>query len=93
MQGFSQPQPAYRLSRDLGLDYQSVTRVYQRLREAMYHVAELEGKKLSGEIEMDEASFGGRRKGKRGRGAKRVKVSFSAFSNVRGGFTRAWLSL
>src|SRR3989344_5231539 len=70
VQGFYQQQPAYRLASDLETDYQSITRVYQRLREALYHVAELEGSKLSGEIEMDESYFGGRRKGKRGRGAK-----------------------
>src|SRR3989344_5290591 len=68
--GFYQQQPAYRLANDLGTDYQTVTRVYQKLRLAIYHIAELEGAKLSGEIEMDESYFGGRRKGKRGRGAK-----------------------
>ena len=67
--GFYQQQPAYRLATDLGLNYQAITRVYQRLREATYHVAELEAGKLKGEIEIDDAYFGGRRKGKRGRGA------------------------
>ncbi len=67
--GFYQQQPAYRVASDLGVDYQTVSRVYHRLREAIYHVAELEGAKLSGEIEIDDAYFGGRRKGKRGRGA------------------------
>lgn len=76
VQGFYQQQPAYRLAHDLGLDYQSITRVYQRLREAIYHVTELEGKQLSGDIEMDEAHFGGRRKGKRGRGAKGKSIVF-----------------
>jgi transposase len=76
VQGFYQQQPAYRLSHDLGTNYQAVTRVYQRLREAIYHVAELEGKKLSGEIELDEAYFGGRRKGKRGRGARGKSIVF-----------------
>src|SRR3989344_3818970 len=76
IQGFYQQQPAYRLSHDLGLDYQTITRVYQRLREAIYHVAELEGGKLNGEVEMDESYFGGRRKGKRGRGAARQKHCF-----------------
>jgi transposase len=69
-------QPAYKLSHDLELDYQTVTRVYQRLRETLYHVAELEGKKLSGEIEMDESYFGGRRKGKRGRGSGGKSIVF-----------------
>ena len=76
VQGFYQQQPAYRLSHDLGADYQSITRVYQRLREAIYHVTELEGKKLKSEIEMDEAYFGGKRKGKRGRGARGKSIVF-----------------
>src|SRR3990170_6109522 len=48
--GFYQQQPAYRVATDLGADYQTVTRVYQRLREAIYHAAELEAGKLKGEI-------------------------------------------
>ena len=63
--GFYQQQPAYRVAGDMGVDYQAVSRVYQQLREAVYHAAELEGSKLKGEIEIDEAYFGGRRKGKR----------------------------
>lgn len=39
------------------------------MREALCYLAELEGGKLKGEIELDEAYFGGRRKGKRGRAA------------------------
>ena len=74
--GFYQQQPAYRLSSDLGTDYQTVTRVYQTLRLSLYHIAELEGAKLSGEIEMDEAYFGGRRKGQRGRGAGGKSIVF-----------------
>ena len=74
--GFYQQQPAYRVATDLGVDYQSVTRVYQRLREAIYHVAELEAGKLKGEIEIDEAYFCGRRKGKRGRGAAGKSIVF-----------------
>lgn len=72
--GFYQQQPAYRLAADLGVSYQVVTRVYQRLREASYHMAELEAGKLKGEIEIDDAYFGGRRKGKRGRGATGKRV-------------------
>jgi transposase len=76
IQGFYQQQPAYRVSHDLAIGYQSVTRVYQKMREILYHIAELEGKRMSGEIEMDEAYFGGRRKGKRGRGAKGKSIVF-----------------
>jgi transposase len=74
--GFYQQQPAYRVASDLGVGYQSVTRVYQYLREAIYHVAELEAGKLKGEIEIDEAYFGGRRKGRRGRGAAGKSIVF-----------------
>src|SRR3989338_8772143 len=76
LKGFYQAQPAYKLAHDLGTDYQTITRVYQRLREAIYHVAELEGGKLSGEIELDESCFGGRQKGRRGRGARGKSIVF-----------------
>jgi len=76
LKGFYQVQPAYKLAHDLDVAYKTVTRVYQQMRETIYHVAELEGKKLSGEIEMDESYFGGRRKGKRGRGAKGESIVF-----------------
>jgi len=72
--GFYQQQPAYRLATDLGADYQTVIRVYQKLRLSIYHIAELEGAKLSGEIEMDESYFGGKRKGKRGEGVPLAKA-------------------
>jgi len=74
--GFHQQCPAYRLASDLGVDYQTVTRLYQSLRNTLYHLAELEGKKLSGDIEMDESYFGGRRKGRRGRGAAAKHIVF-----------------
>ena len=76
LQGFYQRQPAYRLSQDLGVDVKVITRVYQRMREALYHLTELEAGKLKGEIELDEAYFGGRRKGKRGRAAEGKSVVF-----------------
>ena len=76
LQGFYQQQPAYRLASDLGCDVKVVTRVYQRLREVLFHTAELEGMKLSGSIELDESYFGGVRKGKRGRGAAGKSIVF-----------------
>ena len=60
----------------MGVDVKVVPRVYQRLREALYHLAEWEGGKLKGEIELGEASCGGRRKGKRGRVAAGKSVVF-----------------
>jgi len=76
IKGFYRQQPAYRLAIDLGVDAKTVTLVYQQLREAIYYLSELEGGKLKGEIELDEAYFGGRRKGKRGRGAAGKSVVF-----------------
>ena len=76
IKGFYQQQPAYRLAADLNLDVKVVTRIYQRLREVLFHTAELEGAKLSGEIELDESYFGGKRKGQRGRGAAGKSIVF-----------------
>ena len=87
--GFYQQQPAYRVATDLGADYQAVSRVYQRLREAIYHAAELEAGKLKGEIEIDEAYFGGRRKGKRGRGAKGKSIVFGLLERDGRVYTKA----
>jgi transposase len=76
LMGFYQRQPAYRLANDLQVDVKVVTRVFQTLRQCIYHVAELEGGKLAGEIELDESYFGGRRKGLRGRGAAGKSIVF-----------------
>jgi len=76
LQGFYQLQPAYRLAQDLHVDVKVITRTYQRLREALFHLTELEAGRLKGDIEVDEAYFGGRRKGKRGRGAAGKSVVF-----------------
>ena len=72
IKGFYRQQPAYRLAVDLGIDVKTVTLVYQQLREALYYLSELESSKLKGEIELDEAYFGG----KRGRGAAGKSIVF-----------------
>lgn len=54
------------------IDVNSKTAIYyfQRLREIISHQLELDANEIfSGEIEVDESYFGGRRKGQRGRGA------------------------
>jgi len=76
LQGFYQQQPAYRLASGLGLNTKTITRVYQKLRMVFFHIAELEGTKLSGEIELDESYFGGARLGQRGRGARGKSIVF-----------------
>ena len=75
---------------NLGVDYQTITRVYQKLRELLYHVTELEGARLSGEIEIDGAYSEGRRKGKRGRGAKGKSIIFWLLERDGGVYTREW---
>jgi len=72
--GFHQQVPASRLANDMAVNYRTVERVFRKLREVIYHKCELEGVKLSGEIEIDDAYFGGRRKGNRGRGAAEKSV-------------------
>lgn len=74
--GFHQQQTARQCALDLGLSYHAVERVYRRLRELLSPICELEGAKLSGKIELDETYFGGKRKGKRGRGAAGKSVVF-----------------
>lgn len=53
-----------------------MTRIYQRLREVLFHTTELEGSKLSSEIELDESYFGGKRKGQSGRGVAGKSIVF-----------------
>ena len=52
----------------LGVNKNTAAYYYHRLREIIYH-AIADTTPFAGEIEVDESYFGGRRKGKRGRGA------------------------
>ena len=52
----------------VGVPRNTAIRVYHRLRQVLAE-ALIKASPLSGEIEVDESYFGGRRKGKRGRGA------------------------
>src|SRR3989344_5893567 len=66
--GFVEQSPALQISIEMGVSYQVVSRVFKHVRELLFLQCELEGKKLSDEVEIDESYFGGVRKGKRGRG-------------------------
>ena len=55
-------------SKQLGLAYNTVYHLYQILRHAII-ISDSDNGSFSGEIEMDESYFGGRRKGNRVRGA------------------------
>lgn len=52
----------------VGVNFKTATYYYHRLREIIYQASEDEAP-FAGEIEVDESYFGGKRKGKRGRGA------------------------
>src|SRR3990167_2960748 len=48
--GFYQQQPATQCALDLRVNYQAVTRIYQRIRNLLLHLCELEGAKMQEEI-------------------------------------------
>ncbi len=73
---FRRSQTALLTSLDTDIPYKAVKRIYDNLRLAIIRACEREAGKLSGEIELDEAYFGGRRKGKRGRGAAGKSIVF-----------------
>lgn len=73
---FRRQQTALLTALDTGIPYKAVKRIYDNLRLAIIRECEREAGRLSGEIEMDESYFGGRRKGKRGRGAAGKSVVF-----------------
>ena len=58
----------------IGVNVKTATAFYQRLRKLI--ASKLPSFELSGEIEADESYFGGKRKGKRGRGAAGKVVVF-----------------
>jgi transposase len=81
-------------AKQLGLAYNTVYHLYQTLRHAII-ISDSENGSFSGEIEMDESYFGGRRKGNRGRGAagkvpvfgileRRGKVKVEVVGDVKG---------
>jgi len=67
---------ANRTSKELGLNYKTVQKKYMLFREKIAEHSEKNFQKLSGELEIDETYFGGKRKGKRGRGAFNKVVVF-----------------
>jgi transposase len=61
---------ARKASRQLGLSYPTVLKAFHILRKSIVAHTQDSEVLLSGEIEADETYFGGRRKGKRGRGSR-----------------------
>ncbi len=62
--------PVNRAYKELHVAYNTAYKIYSKIREAIYHFLSSNKAFLTGEIEMDESYFGGRRKGNRGCGAK-----------------------
>jgi len=63
-------------AREADVSYPTALNAFDCIRYAiLYHLAETD-KQLKGEIEADEAYFGGKRKGNRGRGAKNKTIVF-----------------
>ena len=71
--------PAYRIRFYVPVSLATIERTFRVFRQSIYDriTTEIKGiKKLSGEIEIDEALFGGHRKGKRGWGAEGKSLVF-----------------
>ncbi len=60
---------AHHAARTVGCSYPTAYRAFADCRRAMADLAADEKRALLGELELDESYFGGKRKGKRGRGA------------------------
>ena len=61
---------AHKAHKELDLTYNTTHKIYTKLRQCIYKFVSKDDQLLSGEVEMDESYFGGKRKGNRGRGAK-----------------------
>lgn len=67
---------ARKCARELNLSYKTVAKRYAKYRKAIAAYSKQEFKKLKGTVEADETYFGGKRKGKRGRGAFNKQAVF-----------------
>ncbi len=69
MKAFCLNAAAHHAARCARCDYRTAYRAYMRLRLALGEMTAEEKRPLLGELELDQSYFGGRRRGKRGRGA------------------------
>jgi len=67
---------ARKAAKELGISYRTVHNRYMQYRYKIAEYLYKEFKRLNGEIEIDESYFGGKRKGKRGRGAYNKAIVF-----------------
>ncbi len=67
---------ARKTAKELGINYKTVQSRFMQFRKLIAEYCNKEAKKLNGELELDETYLGGRRKGKRGRGANNKAIAF-----------------
>jgi len=67
---------ARKTANELELNYKTIQDRFMQFRKKIADYCNQEAKKLNGELELDESYFGGKRKGKRGRGAKNKAIVF-----------------
>ena len=67
---------ARRAANELELNYKTVQSRFMNFRKSINEYSKQEMKKLNGELELDETYLGGKRKGKRGRGANNKAIAF-----------------
>jgi len=67
---------AKKTAKELELDYGIIHRKFMQFRKVIAEYCKKEVEKLNGELELDETYFGGKRKGKRGRGANNKAIAF-----------------
>jgi len=60
----------HRASKELVVAYNTAYKIYSKVRLAIYHFVSKEDTKFQGEVEADESYFGGKKRGKRGKGAE-----------------------
>ena len=69
LRAFALSTTAHHAARQLRCSYPTAHAAYTRFRLALQTLTDAEKRPLLGELELDESYFGGKRKGKRGRGA------------------------
>ena len=67
---------ARKAAKELNFDYGAVHNKFMQFRKSMVNYCQNEEEILKGELELDESYFGGKRKGKRGRGANNKAIVF-----------------
>ena len=67
---------ARKTAKEMNLNYKLIHRRFMKFRKLIANYCINKTKILSGELELDESYFGGKRKGKRGRGAKNKTIVF-----------------